>query len=94
MTTETSKVVLITGASSGIGRSCAIALSKAFSPLVLILSGRREAELHATAKDCREGTTTEVCPGDVSKEEDVVRMFSTVKEKYGRLDIVFNVSFP
>lgn len=92
------RVILITGASSGIGRTCAISLSKAYpsdahpEKLVLILSGRRKAELEATAKDCREGTICEVCVGDVSSEEDVEKMFATVKEKYGRLDLLFNVS--
>ena len=100
MSTSNSRVILITGASAGIGRSCAIALSEAFpssidpQPLVLILSGRRKAELEATAKACKQGTTTEICVGDVSKDEDVLAMFSVVKEKYGRLDLLFNVSPP
>jgi len=84
------KVILITGASSGIGRTCAIALSKAFSPLVLVLSGRREDELQKTAEACKEGTTTEICVGDVSDDACVEEMFKTVKEKYGRLDLLFN----
>ena len=91
MTSSEPKVILVTGASAGIGRSCAIALSEAFSPLVLILSGRREAELQATAEQCRESATTEVCVTDVSREEEVVRMFGVIREKYGRLDVVFNV---
>ena len=56
------------------------------------MSGRREGELQATAKETREGTTTEIVVGDVSKEEDVESMFKLVKEKYGRVDVVFNVS--
>ena len=92
MTSPRSRVILITGASSGIGRACSIALSQAFSPLVLILSGRREAELHATAKECRDGTVTEICVGDVSDQDDVEKMFGVIKQKYGRLDVVFNVS--
>ena len=92
------RVILITGASAGIGRSCAITLSKAFpseehsQPLVLFLVGRREEELKKTGEACKEGTIIEIQTGDMGKEEDVERIFSVVKEKYGRLDLLFNVS--
>ncbi len=58
------RVVVITGASGGIGRCTAISVSNAFpsqthpEKLVLVLSGRRQAELEATAKECREGTVS------------------------------------
>lgn len=92
------RVILITGASAGIGRASAVALSNAYpssshpEPLVLCLAGRREAELQETAKRCREGTTVEICAGSTSSDEDVARWFKTVREKYGRLDVLFNVS--
>lgn len=94
----TSRVIIVTGASAGIGRACAIGLSKAFpstthpEPLVLALVGRREEELRATAQMCRESTTIEVLQGDVSSDADVGRIFKIVREKYGRLDVLFNVS--
>lgn len=92
------RVILITGASAGIGRACAITLSNSFptaehpEPLVLVLVGRRQEELEKTGKLCKEGTTIEIGTGDVGKEEDVERIFGVVKEKYGRLDVLFNVS--
>jgi hypothetical protein len=98
ITTMSHRVILITGASAGIGRSCAITLSKAFpseehsQPLVLFLVGRREEELKKTGEACKEGTIIEIQTGDMGKEEDVERIFSVVKEKYGRLDLLFNVS--
>lgn len=92
------RVILITGASAGIGRSTSIALSKAYpsashpEPLVLVLVGRRQAELEVTAKALREGTEVEIAVGDVGVDEDVKRIFGVVKDKYGRLDVLFNVS--
>jgi NADP-dependent 3-hydroxy acid dehydrogenase YdfG len=59
---------------------------------VLVLSGRKKNELEITAEQCRSGTTCEICVGDVSNEEDVEGMFKLVKEKYGRVDVLFNVS--
>ncbi|KAL7422223.1 hypothetical protein Q5752_002869 [Cryptotrichosporon argae] len=90
------RVIVITGASSGIGRACAVALSHAFpsaarpEPLVLVLAGRRAAELDRTAGMCKEGTVTECVAGDASDEADVERLFAVVEEKWGRVDVLFN----
>ncbi|KIR53243.1 short-chain dehydrogenase/reductase SDR [Cryptococcus gattii Ru294] len=90
------RVILVTGASGGIGRATSIALSNTFpSPaqpeqLVLVLVGRRQAELEETGRQCRDGTLIEVATGDASNEEDVKRIFEIVKSKYGRLDVLFN----
>lgn len=92
------RVILVTGASGGIGRASSIALSNTFpstaqpEQLVLVLVGRRQAELEETGRQCRDGTLIEVATGDASNEEDVKRIFETVKSKYGRLDVLFNVS--
>ncbi|KAK4687732.1 hypothetical protein P7C73_g2393, partial [Tremellales sp. Uapishka_1] len=87
---SSSKVIVITGASGGIGRACAIALSEAFPSVVLVLSGRKEVELKTTSEACRAGTVTEICAGDASKEADVEAMFRLVRSKYGRVDLLFN----
>ncbi|WWD21840.1 hypothetical protein CI109_106328 [Kwoniella shandongensis] len=95
-TTQSHRVMLITGASAGIGRATSIHLSQIFpssthpEPLVLVLVGRRQAELEATGKECKEGTIIEIATGDAAKEEDVEKIANMVKEKYGRLDLVFN----
>lgn len=92
------RVILVTGASGGIGRASSIALSNTFpstaqpEQLVLVLVGRRQAELEETGRQCMDGTLIEVATGDASNEEDVKRIFETVKSKYGRLDVLFNVS--
>lgn len=80
------RVAIVTGASSGIGRASAIALSSAGWKVVL--SARRESELHATASECRWETL--VVPGDISKEEAVVELFAKTIEVFGRVDLLFN----
>jgi len=79
------KIALITGGSSGIG----LATAKRFvaEGAYVFISGRREAELAAAAKEI--GKNIRALQGDVSKLDDLNRIFSTVKNDKGRLDIVF-----
>jgi len=81
------KVAVITGASAGIGRATAIALSA--DGWKLVLAGRRVGELENTAKLCA-GYVPYVCSGDVSDEEFVVKLFESAKREYGHIDMVFN----
>ncbi|KAI5480846.1 hypothetical protein MNV49_006655 [Pseudohyphozyma bogoriensis] len=81
------KVAIITGSSSGIGRESAIALSAA--GWIVVLSGRREAELQATAELCK-GPGSLVVAGDITKEDEVVKLFNAAGEKFGKIDLVFN----
>ncbi|KAF8339764.1 uncharacterized protein EI90DRAFT_3242195, partial [Cantharellus anzutake] len=74
------------GLRSGIGRATAIALSAA--RWTVVLSGRREAELHLTASRCPWETL--VVPTDVSKEEEVMRLFQRTIKVFGMLDLLFN----
>ncbi|KAF8307339.1 cytochrome P450 [Clavulina sp. PMI_390] len=80
------KVAVVTGASSGIGKATAVALSAAGWKVVL--SGRREEELKKTADMCRWENL--VVPGDVSKEDDVKTLFKQAVDTFGRLDLLFN----
>ncbi|KDQ62268.1 hypothetical protein JAAARDRAFT_149037 [Jaapia argillacea MUCL 33604] len=86
--TTSTKVAIITGASSGIGRAAAIALSAVGWSLGL--SGRREEQLKETAELCNLKDKTLVVPGDVTDEEYVIRLFKETVEKFGRIDLVFN----
>ena len=80
------KVALVTGAGSGIGRACAIALSKVgFS---VVLSGRKLEALQATAKQIA-GETLCVAT-DVTDPKSVAKLFAETKAKFGRLDVLFN----
>lgn len=78
------KVVVITGASRGLGRALARALAKEGARLVL--ANRREDELADVASE----TSGIVVVTDVSDEEQVHKLANTTIETYGRIDIWIN----
>jgi NAD(P)-dependent dehydrogenase (short-subunit alcohol dehydrogenase family) len=80
------KIALVTGAGSGIGRACALALSRAGWSVVL--AGRRGEELEATAAQAA-GETLAV-PTDVADEDQVRALFAASEARFGRLDLLFN----
>lgn len=83
------KTILITGASSGIGRALAIYYSKLHCQL--ILSARRKEELESLKKICEEnGSKAVTILADLSKDEDVVQLAQKTIEAFGRLDILIN----
>lgn len=83
------RIALITGAGSGIGRVSALALWK--EGWTLALAGRREdALLETVAMGGAGDDRALVVPTDVSDREAVERLFAAVKERYGRLDLLFN----
>ena len=82
----TDKVAMVTGAGSGIGRASALALSDAGYQLVL--AGRRVRPLEAVAEVAE--TESLVIPTDVSKPDEVTRLFEQTKARFGRLDVLFN----
>ena len=72
-------VVLITGASSGIGRSCAIEASKLGA--TCIITGRDEVELLKTKEQCE--TPTEVFSGDLTDQEVIKKLVSEIPKLDG-----------
>jgi NAD(P)-dependent dehydrogenase (short-subunit alcohol dehydrogenase family) len=84
-----SKVAIVTGATSGIGRATAVLLAREGASVVA--AGRREelgAEL--VAQLTAEGLSAHFIRTDVSKREDVGRLVSGAVAHFGRLDIVVN----
>ncbi|PMR73221.1 SDR family oxidoreductase [Billgrantia endophytica] len=82
-------VVVVTGASSGIGRATAHAFARAGATLVL--AARREEALKDALQECeRLGGCGIVVPTDVGEAEQVDRLCDTAVERYGRLDIWVN----
>ena len=85
----TNKVVLITGGTSGIGKTTAVAFAKAGAKVVL--SGRRNAEGEAVVKEiAAAGGTARFVRADVSVEADVQNLVEQTVAAFGRLDIAFN----
>ncbi|MEV6030079.1 SDR family oxidoreductase [Nonomuraea sp. NPDC052116] len=83
------KIVLITGASSGIGQATATRLAREGHHLVI--GARREDRLAAVAEDIRnEGGSVEVRRLDVTDRADVTRFVDTAAKQHGRVDVIVN----
>lgn len=83
------KVVIVSGAGSGIGEAAAIAFAHAGAKVVLV--GRSLDPLRSTEQRIAEaGGHTLVVTADMSVERDVERLVSTTLDKFGRLDCAFN----
>jgi NAD(P)-dependent dehydrogenase (short-subunit alcohol dehydrogenase family) len=83
------KIALVTGAGSGIGRAASLALHAAGYSVVLV--GRRAEQLNETAARAKStGEKLLVVTCDVSQPDRVRALFATVKETFGRLDVLFN----
>jgi len=83
-----SKVAIVTGAGSGIGRSVVLALLK--EGYSVTLAGRREEALQETADYALDRSNLLLVPSDVSQPESVKELFAATKAKFGRLDLLFN----
>ena len=86
MADTATKVALVTGAGSGIGRAAAIALSK--DGFALVLAGRRLQPLEETSAMLA-GDSIAIST-DVGDPDSVAALFATLKRKFTRLDLLFN----
>lgn len=89
----TEKVILITGASSGIGAAAAEYFAKLGGLIVIV--GRNEANLGKTAKNCMLAAPIDVgepliCVADLTSEPDVLRIIDSTIDRFGRLDVLVN----
>jgi len=83
------KVVIITGASQGIGKTCAEALAKEGCSVV-ICARRKEALEKAVEEIKAEGTEVLGVQADVAKAEDIANLVAKTIEKFGCIDILVN----
>jgi NAD(P)-dependent dehydrogenase (short-subunit alcohol dehydrogenase family) len=83
------KIALITGAGSGIGRQITLSLLQA--DYIVVLAGRRLDALQDTIQLAGAlGENALAVTADISNPESVKTLFATIKEKFGRLDLLFN----
>ncbi len=83
------RIALVTGAGSGIGRAAAVALAQ--DGYQVVLAGRRQGALEETA--ALAGGAKERClcvPTDVAEPKAVEQLFGVARERFGRLDVLFN----
>ena len=80
------KVILITGASRGIGRNMAIELAKEGN---IVIANYNNSEKQAISLK-NENKNIDIYKADVSKTEEVKNMFKFIIEKYGKIDVLIN----
>lgn len=84
-------VVVITGASQGIGEAIALAFATDLHGVRLALIARNEKNLSAVARTCRgAGAEVDVFPCDVSDESSVAQMGAAVTQRFGQVDVLIN----
>ncbi|MBK9443475.1 MAG: SDR family oxidoreductase [Comamonadaceae bacterium] len=86
--TNVSKVALVTGAGSGIGKAAALALLA--DGYQVVLAGRRPEPLNDVAQHSGAGARALAVVADVSDESSVFDLFNNTVRTFGRLDVLFN----
>ena len=82
------RVALITGAGSGIGKATALAFLR--DGFRVVLAGRHLDKLEALRAEAGASEGSMACRADVSDPTEVRTLFEATREKFGRLDVLFN----
>ncbi|MFA6507021.1 MAG: glucose 1-dehydrogenase [Treponemataceae bacterium] len=84
------KVVLITGASTGLGAAMADAFGSLGAKVVIHYNISETSAKDVAARIGKSGAATMVVQADVTKQEDVDRLVKTVTDEWGRIDVLIN----
>src|SRR5262245_51816481 len=83
------KVIIVTGASSGIGRAVSLALAREHARLVLV--ARRQTLLESLAEEVRkDGGSALVLTLDLRERSHVEKMIAATQAEFGRIDVLIN----
>ena len=84
------KLALVTGASRGIGKACAIELAKAGYDIAVNFAGNEEAANKTVEEIKALGVDAAAFKFDVSNQEEAAKGIEAILEKFGRIDILVN----
>ncbi len=87
---EERKVALVTGASRGIGKACAIELAKAGYEIIINYAGNEEAASKTVSEIEAIGVSAKAVKFDVSNKTEVEAALSGIITEYGRIDVLVN----
>ncbi len=85
---DTNRTAVVTGAGSGIGRAVALGLLEA--GYAVALAGRRREALEETRRAAADPERALAIATDVTDADSVAHLFTSVREHFGRLDVLFN----
>lgn len=88
MDQDIAKIAMVTGAGSGIGQACALGLLNA--GYAVVLAGRRKEALERTISLAPRDSGYLAVTADVRDESSVEALFRAARQKFGRLDVLFN----
>lgn len=86
----TGKIILITGASRGIGAATAKILAENGAQIIINYNSSEDEAQKVADTIVATGNEVSLCKADLSNEDDVKGLFNFVREKYGRLDVLIN----
>lgn len=90
MNMNVKKVALVTGAASGIGYACAIRMAKAGFDVAINCYENMEGASSCANEIAQLGCDYVIIKADVSKEDEVKKMFKIIVDKWGRVDAIIN----